>query len=74
MPEEPVKWNYVPSTLYNGMVHSLVPYAVKGAIWYQGESNTGHFPEEYEHRFSTLIDAWRKQWDQKVPSLRIDCS
>jgi len=39
MPQSPDKSNRIPSTLYNGMMNTLVPYAIKGAIWYQGESN-----------------------------------
>ena len=54
-----------PSALYNGMTHSLVPFAIKGAIWYQGESNAGHFPDEYRARFSAMINAWRERWGQK---------
>ncbi len=65
MQQSPQLSNRIPSTLYNGMMHSLVPYGIKGAIWYQGESNAKHFPEAYEHRFSTLIDAWRERWGQE---------
>ena len=56
--------NRIPSTLYNGMIHCLAPYAIKGAIWYQGESNAGYHPELYENHFTTLIKAWRKVWGQ----------
>jgi sialate O-acetylesterase len=47
------------------MTHSLVPYAIKGAIWYQGESNAGHFQDQYRDRFSAMINAWRERWGQK---------
>ncbi|NQZ56337.1 MAG: 9-O-acetylesterase [Lentisphaeraceae bacterium] len=57
--------NRVPAALYNGMTHALVPYALKGAIWYQGESNTQYFPDQYRERFSTLINAWRRAWGQE---------
>jgi sialate O-acetylesterase len=50
-----------PSTLYNGMVHPVVPYTIKGAIWYQGESNVGN-PSEYEELFPDLIRNWREVW------------
>ncbi len=55
----------LPSSLYNGMIRSLVPYGIKGVIWYQGESNAQHYPEAYADRFSTLIDAWRERWGQE---------
>lgn len=52
-----------PSGLYNAMIAPLVPYAIKGAIWYQGESNA---PKAYEYRtlFPTMIKDWRNQWKQ----------
>lgn len=51
-----------PSVLYNGMIHPLIPYTVKGVIWYQGESNTRD-PEQYAKIFPTMIRDWRKLWD-----------
>lgn len=51
-----------PTSLYNAMIHPLVPYAIKGAIWYQGESNTDK-PEMYSSLFTAMIDNWRKDWD-----------
>ena len=52
-----------PTALYNGMVHALVPFAVRGAIWYQGESNRGEGMMYYE-KMKALIKGWRKVWDQ----------
>jgi sialate O-acetylesterase len=49
--------------LYNGMIHPLTPYALRGAIWYQGESNTSH-AAAYPVRFAALIKGWRKQFAQ----------
>ncbi len=51
------------SVLYNGMIAPLIPYAIKGAIWYQGESNAG---EAYRYRtmFPTMIRNWREDWAQ----------
>ena len=40
-PVSPLSTNYTPTGLYNGMIHPLVPFAIRGAIWYQGESNLG---------------------------------
>lgn len=50
-----------PATLWNGMIHPLVGYTIRGAIWYQGESNRGN-AEEYGALFSLMIEDWRKQW------------
>ncbi|MBS1745808.1 MAG: hypothetical protein JST21_06535 [Bacteroidetes bacterium] len=48
-----------PSVLYNGMIAPLVPYAIKGAIWYQGESNVGR-AGQYEKLFPLMISDWRR--------------
>ena len=52
-----------PSVLYNGMISPLVPFAIKGAIWYQGEANVGR-AKQYETLFPLMISDWRKQWDE----------
>jgi len=52
-----------PTTLFNAMIHPLIPYAIKGVIWYQGESNSWD-GEGYGTLFSTLINDWREQWRQ----------
>ena len=57
---------FTPTVLYNAMIHPLVPYTVKGAIWYQGESNVG-FEDEYEITFQGMIEGWRKQWGYEFP-------
>jgi sialate O-acetylesterase len=69
-PVSPDKSQNAPSTLYNAMIAPLVPYAVKGAIWYQGESNAD---KAYEYRtlFSTMIADWRKHWGQDFPFLAV---
>ena len=51
------------SGLYNGMIAPLVPFAIRGVIWYQGESNTTA-PEQYRTLFPVLIHDWRKAWDE----------
>ncbi len=58
-PEHPHR----PSGLYNGMIAPLIPYAIKGAIWYQGESNAGR-AYEYRSVFPTMIRDWRDKWRQ----------
>ena len=50
-----------PSGLFNGMIAPIVPYAIRGAIWYQGESNSGR-AMEYRKLFPTMIQSWRKAW------------
>jgi len=52
------------TTLFNGMVNPVVPYAIRGAIWYQGESHGASIAHRYGAHFSAMISAWRKQWDQ----------
>jgi len=54
-----------PGNLFNGMVAPLIPYAIKGAIWYQGEANTGRADSPlYGILFSRLITDWREKWGQ----------
>lgn len=50
-----------PTALYNGMVHALCPFALRGAIWYQGESNSSE-GMLYTERMKALIQGWRKIW------------
>jgi sialate O-acetylesterase len=49
------------TALYNGMIHPIVPYAIRGAIWYQGESNLGD-GMRYADRMKALIAGWREVW------------
>jgi sialate O-acetylesterase len=48
--------------LYNGMIAPLIPFTIKGAIWYQGESNAGR-AWEYRQLFQDMITNWRRDWD-----------
>jgi sialate O-acetylesterase len=52
-----------PGGLFNGMIAPLAPYAVKGVIWYQGESNTG-FAAQFRLLFPALIKSWRRAWSR----------
>jgi sialate O-acetylesterase len=56
-----VPFIYVPTGLYNAMIAPLAPWALKGALWYQGESNTNR-PEGYFQRFSAMVSGWRALW------------
>jgi sialate O-acetylesterase len=62
-PQFPGRNQNSPSTLYNGMIAPLVPYAIKGAIWYQGESNAGR-AYQYRTLFPAMIQNWRDDWKQ----------
>jgi sialate O-acetylesterase len=53
----------IPTTIYNGMIHPLVPFAIRGVIWYQGESNSTE-GDSYFHKMQALIAGWRKIWNQ----------
>jgi len=52
-----------PTAIYNAMIHPLVPFAVRGAIWYQGEANR-HDGMMYFDKMKALIGGWRKVWGQ----------
>jgi sialate O-acetylesterase len=54
-------YNYKPTGLFNGMISPLTGVAVRGAIWYQGESDTGN-PDRYAEKLTALISGWRKAW------------
>jgi sialate O-acetylesterase len=52
-----------PTVLYNGMIAPLIPFSIKGAIWYQGESNLDK-ADEYKTLFPTMIGDWRQRFGQ----------
>ncbi len=52
-----------PTVLYNAMINPLIPYAIKGAIWYQGESNADR-AYQYRELFPLMISDWRKNWNR----------
>lgn len=55
-----------PTVLFNAMINPLVPYTIKGVIWYQGESNVGR-AEQYKRLFPTMISDWRAKWGYGFP-------
>jgi len=55
--------HHSPAGLYNGMIAPLVPYAIAGSVWYQGESNAGR-AHQYRKIFPAMIRAWRQEWKQ----------
>ena len=52
-----------PSVLYNAMINPLIPYGMRGAIWYQGESNADR-PQQYQTLLPTMITDWRSRWHE----------
>jgi len=65
-PEKPKEAAYnpwIPSSLYNAMIAPLIPYGIKGAIWYQGESNAAK-AYQYRKLFPDMIKNWRKDWGE----------
>ncbi len=64
MPSPPNQSRTTCSALFNAMIHPLIPYAVKGAIWYQGESNRRQHAKEYSLYFTRMIQGWRQLWGQ----------
>jgi sialate O-acetylesterase len=59
---------WVPAELYNGMIAPLVPYAIAGAIWYQGEANAER-AQDYRDLFPGMIRCWRTAWSSEFPFL-----
>jgi sialate O-acetylesterase len=55
--------SWTPTGLFNGMINPLLPYALRGALWYQGESNTDR-ASEYRALFGAMITAWRGHFGQ----------
>jgi sialate O-acetylesterase len=66
-----IRWK--PMGLFNAMIAPLTPFAIKGVIWYQGESNTSRMPEAYESMFECMVLDWRQQWQggQDFPFLSV---
>jgi sialate O-acetylesterase len=65
-PGDPKTFVYsAPFLLYNARIATIIPYAIRGAIWYQGESNAGPVrAEEYATLFPAMIKNWRHDWGQ----------
>lgn len=62
-PQDPRRSPHHPSTLFNAMVAPLTPYAIRGAIWYQGESNVSR-ADQYRTLMPSMIQSWRDDWHQ----------
>ena len=60
-PQNPLTGQHRPGNLYSGCLHPIIGYGIKGAIWYQGESNAGK-AYEYGYLFPLMIQHWRDEW------------
>jgi len=63
VPEDPRRNPWRPSGLFNAMLMPLTPYAIRGAIWYQGESNASR-AAQYRKLFPAMIGDWRRVWEE----------
>jgi len=66
-PGDPAQNAHRPGALYYAMIAPLQPFAIRGAIWYQGESNAGR-AWQYRTLFPTMIRAWRETWGAGAPA------
>ncbi|MDG1729914.1 MAG: sialate O-acetylesterase [Algibacter sp.] len=51
----------IPTVLFNAMIYPLIPYSIKGVLWYQGEANRKE-PENYKKLFPAMVKDWRSRW------------
>jgi len=56
------KFKRIPSAIFNAMIHPITSYTIKGAIWYQGETNRDE-PKLYQKLLPEMVKDWRKQWN-----------
>jgi len=65
LPQPPINANSPnrPTLIYNAMISPILPYTIKGVIWYQGESNADR-PYQYEQLFPLMISDWRQKWGE----------
>ena len=63
---DPVQDQHQPTVMFNGMLEPVVPYAIRGMLWYQGESIAGGKAgvERYPHTMETLVKDWRERWGE----------
>ncbi len=56
--------NNVGTTIYNGMIAPLIPFSMRGVLWYQGETNAGR-AFQYRKTFPLMINDWRRKWNDE---------
>jgi len=61
--QEPARPHEAPAVLYNGMIAPIAGYAMRGVVWYQGETNTA-YPDQYRDVLTALITSWRAAWGE----------
>lgn len=64
LPQHPLNNNYQWTGLHNGMIHPIVPFGIRGFLWYQGESNNGQGMAYFQLKRG-LIEGWRQVWNQE---------
>jgi sialate O-acetylesterase len=68
-PHHYMQWmNSEGAIIYNAMLHPIIPYSIRGVLWYQGEANTDR-AFEYGKTFPLMIETWRKEWNDPFPFL-----
>lgn len=67
-PKNPPVWSNGPHMNWNGMVHPFVGYGIRGALWYQGESNAAN-AKTYDWVLGGMIRAWHRAWGSEFPFL-----
>jgi len=65
-PEEITGLENLPTVLFNSMIHPIIPYGIRGVVWYQGESNADR-AYQYRTLFPALIKDWRLHWNNNFP-------
>ena len=64
-PSDPIAGNKQnPTAIFNGRISPLIPYAIRGVLWYQGENNVGNGSTYYYNHLSALISSWRHLWHE----------
>ena len=66
MPQLVVRRKDYPGNHYNAMIKPIIPFAIKGVIWYQGETNTSA-AYQYRETFPVMIENWRRLWGRDFP-------
>jgi sialate O-acetylesterase len=65
-PHDPLQDQHNPTVAWNAMIHPIMPYAIRGVVWYQGESVIGGTAGDklYPAVMETLVKSWRKDWNE----------